>query len=343
MSNNLISKSEYITESGEKISLNFGIIRSVIAVGENFTDAEIYEFMKLCEYRKLNPFTKEAYLIKFGKNKAAQIVVGKDVFTNRLNSHPDCQGWQAGIIVEDKKTNQIKERKGSFMLKNKENLVGAWITIRRKSWKEPFFWSISLDEFLRIYYDKNTNSYQPMGQWASMPCIMLVKCAIVSGARNAFPKDFGGMYSPEETGVEISNIIDVDDIKEVKEVEEIENVNKKEKMITEKQVKYLFANCKSNENEIEIDQNKLLKFALKELVNRKKLNPNVLDSKKNIPASKVDMIIDFIKFLVKKKEIEFYKEEKEKKEETIVEMNYEIEKENENKNENKENKNVKEN
>ena len=39
-------------------------------------------FIELCKAQKLNPFIREAYLIKFGISPA-NIVVGKDVFVKR--------------------------------------------------------------------------------------------------------------------------------------------------------------------------------------------------------------------------------------------------------------------
>ena len=51
----------------------------LVSGGGNVTDQEVVMFLELCKAQKLNPFVKDAYLIKYG-NQAAQIVTGKDVF-----------------------------------------------------------------------------------------------------------------------------------------------------------------------------------------------------------------------------------------------------------------------
>ena len=60
-------------------------------------DQEAFMFLKLCQARNLNPFAREAYLIKYGGK--ANMVVGKDAFTRKAENHPQFDGFEAGIIV----------------------------------------------------------------------------------------------------------------------------------------------------------------------------------------------------------------------------------------------------
>ncbi|GAH89437.1 unnamed protein product, partial [marine sediment metagenome] len=52
------------------------------------TDAEVMHFIKMCWYQKLNPWLREAYLIKYDPKYAASMVVGKDVFLKRASHNP---------------------------------------------------------------------------------------------------------------------------------------------------------------------------------------------------------------------------------------------------------------
>ncbi len=67
------------------MTLTFEDVKNLIATAPNVTDKEIILFMKLCQYRGLNPFIKEAYLIKYG-NEPAKQVVSKDVMDARVEA-----------------------------------------------------------------------------------------------------------------------------------------------------------------------------------------------------------------------------------------------------------------
>ena len=78
--------------NGEDVNLSPGIIRKyLVAGGGQVTDSEVMMFLSLCRFQHLNPFLREAYLIKYG-NEAATMVVGKDVFVKRAMKDPDFKG-----------------------------------------------------------------------------------------------------------------------------------------------------------------------------------------------------------------------------------------------------------
>jgi len=94
------------------------------------SDAEIYMFMQLCIHQKLNPFIKEAYLIKYG-TRAANIVVGKEVFTKRAANSKFCDGWDSGVVLWN---NEKKEERFGKVALPGERLLGGWIKVKRKDW-----------------------------------------------------------------------------------------------------------------------------------------------------------------------------------------------------------------
>lgn len=187
---------EYETTHG-KITLSPDIIRKYLVSGQgNVTDQEIIMFLSLCKYQKLNPFLREAYLIKYG-SEPATMIVGKDVFTKRASANPSCTGWEAGIAVE--RNGQLEYRAGSLYIASAEKLVGGWAKVYRKDWKNPFEVTVSLQEYMQRKKDGT-----PFPTWAKMPATMIRKVALVQALREAFPEDFQGMYAPEEMPVEPS-------------------------------------------------------------------------------------------------------------------------------------------
>jgi len=165
------------------------------------TDQEAFMFLRLCQSRGLNPFTNQAYLIKYNKNSKAVMVVGKDTFTERAELNPNFDGFQAGIIVNTGEKNQfdiIEEREGTFMHEG-EVLLGGWAKVHRKDHKFPIIAKVSMKEYTQ--YSKQTQ--KPNKQWTKMPATMIRKVAIVQALRESFPSDLGGCYDSSEMGGEI--------------------------------------------------------------------------------------------------------------------------------------------
>lgn len=181
--------------NGEQIRLTPSIVQQYI-VGDSgtITLPEFKFFTELCKARKLNPFLKEAYCIKFG-SQPAQIVVGKDAILKRAIIHPDYDGMESGVIVL-KNDGSIEERKGTFYLKDTEQLVGGWAKVYRKNWKYPTYCSVAFDEVANKKKDGTLNS-----NWAGKGATMVEKVAKVRALRETFIEDLSGMYEAEEMNV----------------------------------------------------------------------------------------------------------------------------------------------
>lgn len=182
--------------NGEQIKLTPSIVQQYI-VGDSgtITLPEFKFFTELCKARKLNPFLKEAYCIKYGSNPA-QIVVGKDAILKRAIIHPDYDGMESGVIVQAIGNGEIIERKGTFYLKDEERLVGGWAKVYRKNWKYPTYCSVSFDEVANKKKDGSLNS-----NWAGKGATMVEKVAKVRALRETFIEDLQGMYEAEEMNV----------------------------------------------------------------------------------------------------------------------------------------------
>ena len=184
--------------NGEMVKLSPAMIKKyLVSGGGNVTDGEVMMFLSLCRYQHLNPFLKEAYLIKFGSTDPATIVTGKDVFTKRADANPNYKGKKAGAVVL-KKDGSIEEREGTMVLPD-EKLVGGWAKVFIKD-KEPEYQSVSFEEYAGRKKDGTLNS-----QWSKKPATMIRKVAVVQALREAFPDRFQGMYAQEEFA-EVSDI-----------------------------------------------------------------------------------------------------------------------------------------
>lgn len=184
---------------GQEVKLTPSIVQQYIVGADNaqITMPEFKFFTELCRARKLNPFLKEAYCIKYGK-QPAQIVVGKDAVLKRAILNSQFDGIESGIIVQVIESGEIIERKGTFYIKSEERLVGGWARVYRKNWTHPTYCSVSFDEVAQTKSDGTLNS-----NWAGKGATMVEKVAKVRALRETFIEDLGGMYEAEEMGVDL--------------------------------------------------------------------------------------------------------------------------------------------
>ena len=168
----------------------------------NATRAEVFMFLQLCQAQNLNPFIGEVYLVKY-KNKA-EMIVGKETFLKRAESHPDYEGFEAGVIVYNSKK-EITYRNGAFYVPDDEKLVGGWAEVKRKG-IQPIRIEINLKEYIKYKADGGIQS-----MWKTMPGTMIRKVALVQAFREVFPSALGGCYIQEESSDQNERTIDVMD------------------------------------------------------------------------------------------------------------------------------------
>lgn len=174
----------------DEVKLSPKIVQDYLTGGVPVTLPEFKMFTELCKARKLNPFLKEAYIIKFG-NQPATIVVGKDAILKRAINNKDFNGREQGIIVQ-KDDDSIEYRKGTFRLQG-EKLVGGWAKVYRKGWEHPTEITVSFDEVAQRKRDGSLNS-----NWGTKGATMVEKVALVRALRETFTEDLGGMIDKDE-------------------------------------------------------------------------------------------------------------------------------------------------
>ena len=173
---------------GTEVVITDDDIRNVLCKNANVTDVEMRMFIELCRAQRLNPFIKEAYLIKYGNNPAT-IVTGKDVFTKRAFRNPRFRGMEAGVTVWSKMDGGIVQRPGSMVSAKNDTLLGGWCRVYVDGYEVPVFDEVSFSE----YSTGKSN-------WVSKPGTMIRKVAMVHALREAFPEEFQGLYDECEMG-----------------------------------------------------------------------------------------------------------------------------------------------
>lgn len=176
-----------IMANGESVRLSPKMVKDYLVNGNGaVTTQEVVMFLSLCKYQHLNPFLKEAYLIKYGTSPAT-VVVGKDVLLKRAMRSEKFGGMTAGVIIVDN-NNEITEREGTFVLDG-EQLVGGWAKVIIKGYDVPFYASVSMKE----YSTGKSN-------WLTKPATMIRKVAMAQALREAFPEEMSALYEQEELG-----------------------------------------------------------------------------------------------------------------------------------------------
>lgn len=196
-----------VVANGEEFTLTPETVKAYLVSGNRdlVTMQEVVMFMNLCRFQHLNPWLREAYLIKYSQNDPAALVTGKDAFLKRAEGEKDYDGFKAGIIVQDEE-GEVIYRDGSFKLPN-ETLVGGFAEVFRKDRDHSFRAEVSFEEYAARKKDGSLNS-----QWSKKPTTMIRKVALVQALREAFPGTLGGMYSAEEKGVDEPIDVDVTEV-----------------------------------------------------------------------------------------------------------------------------------
>ncbi|WP_203621861.1 phage recombination protein Bet [Apilactobacillus nanyangensis] len=170
--------------NNEEVKLSPAMVRKYLVNGNGkVTDQEVVMFMQLCRYQKLNPFLKEAYLVKFG-NQAASIITSKEAFMKRAENNKHYKGFKAGIVVA--RGEEMKHLDGAIKMP-KDELIGAWAEVYRDDRDEPSHVEISLEEFSK-----------GQATWKQMPMNMIRKTALVNALREAFPENLGSLYTEDD-------------------------------------------------------------------------------------------------------------------------------------------------
>ena len=182
---------EIVTRTGERYKLDKATVMKYLTDNKEITDSEFNMFFQLCKVNKVNPFLKEAYIIKYG-NSPATIVLDYKVLQQIAEDNKNYRGMKHGVIVVSK-DGELIERNGEYKLDG-ETLIAGWCEVYRNDREHPTRVTAMFEEFKATKSNGEVNS-----NWASKPCFMICKVAKAQALREAFPNLVGSnVYISEE-------------------------------------------------------------------------------------------------------------------------------------------------
>ena len=152
------------------------LLKMIYSGSPNIKSVYIMDFINRSLMTKANPFLKQIYLIP--KGESAIVVHSYHFFLDKANQ----TGEFEGITVSCKAEMVFSPHKGEDV-----KMLVATAIVKRKG-RVDFPFPAHWNEF-----------YKPSNpSWASMPYIMLQKCAAANALRYCFPEALSGCYIAEE-------------------------------------------------------------------------------------------------------------------------------------------------
>ena len=186
----------YTMQNGDEMKLTFNAVRKYLVTGKSelVTEQELLFFMHMCKARKLNPFLRQCWLIKYS-SEAAQIVESIHHKRAKAMDNPTCEGWEKGIIILDKDGN-IKRSTGLIL--EGETLIGGWFKATPKGWKVPYELEINIDGYIKKTKEGSTTAFWSKEKQPSQ----IMKVVESQGLSALWGNSTGATYIEEELQVD---------------------------------------------------------------------------------------------------------------------------------------------
>lgn len=162
-------------------------IRKTVAKGAN--EEELDMFLHLAKQYGLDPFQKEIFFWKYGKDPT--IMTSRDGYLKIANQHKEFDGHIADVVRENDKFKKLSDGsvEHEYTLKDRGKIVGAYSLVYRKDRKVPTYIFAPYSE-----YKKGSKV------WKQYPSAMILKVAESMSLKRAF--SVSGLVSKEEIGHE---------------------------------------------------------------------------------------------------------------------------------------------
>ncbi len=197
MTHSLPAKAEkemsYTMANGDEMRLTISMVKNYLVQGksEYVTDPEAIMFMAECKARRLDPFRKECWLIKYSRTGNAAIVESIHHKRAKARAQADCKGWSKGLILIDKK-GQTKRSKGLVL--EGETLVGAYFEATPDGWIVPYELEINLTGYIGKTQEGSATAFWKPEKQPSQ----IMKVVESQGLSALWCGAIGTAYIPEE-------------------------------------------------------------------------------------------------------------------------------------------------
>jgi phage recombination protein Bet len=169
------------------------------------TDDEFAMFLEVCKGVDLNPFRRQIYLIiRDGKRRGVTIQTSIDGY--RAIANRACKS--AGLLRSEEPTmwcGDDGEWLDAWLGHGPPSAAKYTCTVAQSNGSvvRRFTAVARVASYGQKSYDGNLT-----GLWATMPDVMIAKCAEALALRKAFPEDLGGLYTDDEMAQSGSDVVD---------------------------------------------------------------------------------------------------------------------------------------
>lgn len=161
-------------------------------IEQDVTEAELRAFMHECQRRKLDPFSRQIYLIGRHDRRKGRKVYKSQTSIDGFRLIARRAADKSGIEYSYEDTIWYDAKGGRHEIWLSDQMpAGAKVVVIRNGCR--------FDAVARFgAYAQLDRDGSPTGQWRNMADVMVAKCAEALALRKAFPEDLGGIYTEEE-------------------------------------------------------------------------------------------------------------------------------------------------